>query len=109
MCDRCVFRELKKIRKEIGKVMSKITDFAVAATAALTQANTSLDNIVADEANLSKQIADLQAQIANGSSVLTPEDQAALDAVGVSASALADRTKTAADAVPDLPTPPSVP
>jgi hypothetical protein len=106
MCKCWLFRELKKIRKDIKKVMSKVIDFAAAATAALAQANVSLDNIIVDETNLAKQIQDLKDQIANGESVLSVEDQAALNAVVVSATALADRTKTAADSVPDLPAPP---
>lgn len=98
-----ILRQMKKIRKGINKVMSKISDFATTANAALKQANDSLDNIVSDEANLSKQIADLVAQIAASGSVLTPEDQTALDNVASTATALAARTKVAADAVPDLP------
>jgi hypothetical protein len=102
-CDNnAILTELRKIGEQI---MSALTDFAAKANAALAEANTSLDNIVTDEAALAKSIADLQAQIAAGGSVLTPEDQAALDSVASTAAALATRTKGVADAVPDAITP----
>jgi predicted phage tail protein len=104
----CVVEEIRKLRKEVKKVMSKVTDFAAATKETLDQVITSLNNIVIDEANLAKQIQDLKDQIANGGSSLTPEDQAALDAVTVSATTIAARTKEIADAVPDLPVPPPV-
>ena len=86
--------------------MSKITDFATAVEATLVTVNASLDNIVADEANLAKQIQDLKDQIASGASTLTPADQAALDLAATNSATLAARTKAIADAVPDLPAPP---
>ncbi len=86
--------------------MSAISDYAVKANNAFTTINTSLDNIVADEVNLAKQISDLKSQIASGGSVLTPEDQTALDTLATAGDALAAKTKTIADGVPDLPAPP---
>ncbi len=82
----------------------KLKAFADSANAALAQANSSLDNIVADEANLSKQIEDLKALL--GSADLTPEQQALLDSVSTAASSMAARTKAMADAVPDTVAPP---
>ena len=86
--------------------MSAVSDYAVKANTAFTNINTSLDNIVADEVSLAKQISDLKSQIAAGGSNLTPEDQTALDTLATAGDALATKTKTMADAVPDLPAPP---
>jgi hypothetical protein len=112
VCGFCLMKELRKLRKTIEKgteqIMSKITDFQTAVQASFDAVTTSLDNIVTDEANLAKQISDLQAQIAAGGSTLTPVDQAALDTLAANATALAAKTKGIADAVPDLPTPPTV-
>jgi hypothetical protein len=106
MCDCLIIKRLKKIEKKLVIIMSKITDFATAANTAFTTISASLDNIVSDEANLAKQITDLKNQLASSGSNLTAEDQAALDAVVVSATTLATKTATIAEAVPDLPAPP---
>lgn len=110
MCDLCILREIRKLRniveKGTEKIMSKITDFAMAVQTQFDTVTGSLDNIVADEANLAKQIQDLKDQIAAGGSTLTPTDQAALDLVVTNATALAAKTKSVADNVPDLPTVP---
>ena len=103
-----VLEELKHLRREVKKLMSKITDFAKETQTSFDAVNASLDNIVTDEANLAKQISDLQAQIAASTSTLTPEDQAALDLIVVNAAALAAHTKSVAEAVPDLPVVPVV-
>lgn len=87
--------------------MSAVTDFAAAVQIQFDVVNTALDNIAVDETNLAKQIQDLKDQIAVGGSVLTPEDQAALNLVVTNATALATKTKTTADAVPDLPVVPA--
>lgn len=93
---------------EQGKIiMSALTEFAATANAALAQANAGLDNIVTDEAGLAKSIQDLKDQIAAGGSNLTPADQAALDSVAATATALAARTKGVADSVPDKIEPPT--
>ncbi len=84
--------------------MSKVTDFAAAVQVAFTDVTTALDNIAADEANLAKQIQDLKDQLAAAG--LSPADQAALDAVLTAATAMSVKTKSIADAVPDLPAPP---
>ena len=108
----CLVKELRKLRKMVEegtkKIMSKLTDFAATVQTQFDAVNVSLDNIVADEANLAKQISDLTAQIAAGGSNLTTEDQTALDKVNANATALATKTKAIADAVPDLPSPPVV-
>lgn len=92
--------------------MSKIIDDKLAAFKASVDAqfavvNTNLDNIVADEAGLAKQITDLQAQIAaDANSDLSPASQALLDQAVTDATAIAARTKATADSVPDTVTPP---
>ena len=86
--------------------MSAVSDYAAKANAAFTTINDSLDNIVADESNLAKQITDLKAQIAAGGSTLTPADKTALDTLATAGETLAAKTKSMADAVPDLPAPP---
>jgi ABC-type transporter Mla subunit MlaD len=60
-----------------------------------------VDNIIADEAGLGKQIADLQAQVAAGS----PATVAQLQALSDNMTALQQRTQSVADSVPDAPTP----
>jgi predicted nucleic acid-binding Zn-ribbon protein len=107
MCDIYVVKELRKLRKRVEEIMSKITDFATTVQAQFDTLNASLDNIVSDEANLAKQITDLQAQIAAGNSTLNPLDQAALDSVVTNATAAAAKTAGVAAAVPDLPLPPT--
>ena len=82
--------------------MSQITDFKAKVDGQFAAINTALDNVTADEAQLQKKIADLAAQIAAGQSTLTPEDQAALDAVVVEAGQVVARTQAVADAVPDV-------
>lgn len=106
-CSGCLYSRLEKlIKKEIRKVMSEITDSSAATLAALAQIGTSLDNVAADEANLAKQIQDLKDQIGGG---LSPDDKKALQSVLDAATAMAARTKSIADAVPDLPAPPPPP
>ena len=99
-------RRLEKIERGLEKIMSVITVFADKVNAAFVAINASLGNISTDEANLSKQITDLKAQIAAGGSSLTAADQAALDLVDTNSTAMASRTATIADNVPDLPAPP---
>ena len=106
MCEVYVY---KQVMKELRKIMSAITDFAAKTQTQFDDITASLANIVADEANLAKQITDLQAQLAAGSSTLTPADQAALDTVVANATALASKTADIAAAVPDLPAPPPAP
>jgi t-SNARE complex subunit (syntaxin) len=104
-----IYKELRKIRKGVKKVMSVFTDFAAKVQAQFDATNTSLDNIVADEANLAKQITDLAAQIAASPSTLVPADQTALDTLVTNATTLASKTAGIAAAVPDLPAPPPTP
>ncbi len=84
--------------------MSQVSDFAAATQAAFAQVNASLDNIVADETNLNKMIQDLKDQLSK--SGLSQADQDALSAVSSAAAAMVARSKSIADGVPDLPTPP---
>lgn len=101
-----IINRLTKLQGDIHHMAAAISAFKQAVDQAFAQVNTNLDNIQADEAGLAKQITDLQAQIAAGSSVLTAEDQAALDATVAAANAVAARTKTIADSVPDTVAPP---
>jgi len=101
-----ILRKLKKIERRLEKIMSAVSDYAAKANTAFQTISDSLDNIVADESNLAKQITDLKAQIAAGGSTLTPADQTALDTLATAGEALAAKTKTIADGVPDLPAPP---
>jgi hypothetical protein len=101
-----ILHKLKKIERKLEKIMSAVSDYATRANLAFTNISASLDNIVTDEANLAKQISDLVAQIAAGGSVLIPADQTALDTLAAAGDALATKTKSIADAVPDLPAPP---
>ncbi len=107
MCPQCFKRKLKKVRRDIQQIMSQISDFSTAVTAAFAEIGTSLDNIVADEANLAKQIQDLKDQLIAGGT-LSATDLAALKAVSDNATAMAAKSKSIADAVPDLPPPPTV-
>lgn len=89
------------LQQGVNHMNAQITAFKDAVDAQFVAVNSGLDNIVADEASLATSIADLKAQIAAGSSVLSTEDQAALDGVLATAVALVTRTKAVADAVPD--------
>lgn len=91
-----VLAAIQQARKEI---VGKIEDFAAAVQPALSQIDAGLSNLAGDIANLQKQISDLQA--AAGS--LTPEQQAALDAISATATNLATKTKALSDVVPDVP------
>jgi predicted phage tail protein len=81
----------------------QVQAFSDAVTAQLQQIGTSLDNIAADEANLLKQIQDLQANAGE----LTPDNQAKLQTIIDAATAMAQKTSGIADNVPDAapPTP----
>ena len=93
----------------MARVDDKITAFAAQVNDALAQVNTNLENVVADEQALAKQIADLQAQIANDpGSDLSPESQALLDGIVTTSASAAAKTKQMADSVPDSVTPPPV-
>ncbi len=84
--------------------MSQTIDtFVTSVGNAFNEVTSSLENLSGDVQNLNKQIQDLQAQLGN----LSPEDQAKLDSVVTSASALASRAKTLADQTPDLPPAPT--
>jgi len=85
--------------------MSAISDFAATVQTSFQSVTAALDNIAADEANLAKQITDLQAQL-SAAGTLSAADQAALDSVATAASAMAAKTQGIADNVPDLPAPP---
>ena len=108
MCKSCIARQLKKLRKGQITIMSAISDFAAATQASFSAISASLDNIAADEANLAKQITDLQAQIL-ASGTLSAEDLASLNDVANTASAMATKTAGIAAAVPDAPAPPPQP
>lgn len=102
-----ILSEMKKGNTLLMTIDESIKAFSDKANAALDQANQSLDNIVADEANLNKQIQDLKALL--GNETLSPEAQAALDKVATASEALAAKSKSLADAVPDSVEPPVTP
>lgn len=92
---------LTAIQQARDEIVGKIEDFKATVQPALTKIDAGLTNLSGDIANLQKQISDLQA--AAGS--LTPEQQAALDAISTSVTDLATKTQALADVVPDVPTP----
>lgn len=104
MCEVCLYREMKKCKKEIKKIMSKVTEATTAVLAELAKATASLDKIKIDEANLAKLIQDLKDQLLAGT--LSQADQDALDAVVVAAAKLSSDVKSVDDAVEDMPAPP---
>lgn len=78
-CVHCqLFKQINELKFEIGRIMSKISDFADIVDANFKKIS---DGVVA----LDKQIQDLQ----NSSGTLTPEDQARLDEIVTASSALA--------------------
>lgn len=81
-----------------------VTDF----NKAFADMGAALDNIAADEANLAKQIDVLFKQIADliaAGGTLGEADAEKLNVVRIAALAMAERTKSIADAVPDPPPP----
>ena len=96
-----VLQKLEDLAVLGRKMNADIKAFKDAVDAQFVAVGASLDNIVADEASLAKQIQDLKDQIAAGTSVLSAEDKAALDGVIASATSLVTRTKAVADAVPE--------
>lgn len=75
--------ELLKGQKEL---MSKVTDFAAKEEADLTAIDTKIDTVIKGVADLDKLITDLEATLPADS--LTPESQAALDALTARRTAL---------------------
>lgn len=94
---RCVLQLLVQIEGKIDQMSQQVEDFKKAVDAAFKDISDSLDNIVKDEEGLAKQIADFIA--AQGS--LSPPDLATLTTIAQNAVAMADRTKSIADNVPD--------
>ena len=89
--------------------MSKFDDFVTAAQENDAALNAALDNILADETNILKEIEDLKAQIGTGTGVLTPAQEQALDSIQTKMAASVKRAKDAAAAITDLPAPPPPP
>jgi outer membrane murein-binding lipoprotein Lpp len=80
--------------------MSKISEFADALKAQNTRLQASLDGVTSDVADLKAKIDELQ----NSQGQISPEDQALLDELQTSATALADKL-----AALDSETPPPAP
>src|SRR5690242_21164717 len=72
-----LLHRLDRLEAHLSKQDDAIKAFSDKVTAQLTTISGNLDNIAADESNLAKQIADLKANAGE----LTPENQAALDAI----------------------------
>lgn len=100
-----VLSRLDILRQGVDKMLQQIADFKTKVDGAFATVNKGLDNIIADEASQAKQIQDLKALIAAGTSTLDPASQAALDALSADADALVARTKAIAEAIPDTITP----
>ena len=90
-----------KISNRLEDIMSAISDYAAKVTAYFDRMDKAHDDIQTELKALADQIAALQAS----PGVLTPEDQAALDAIQARASKAAD----AADALDTLPKPAAPP
>lgn len=82
--------------------MEAITKFSADVNVAFDKIGTAVDGLTGDVAQLKKQIEDLQ----NSPGTLTPEDQAALDAIQTRANAVAEKL-SALDALTEPPAPPA--
>jgi uncharacterized coiled-coil protein SlyX len=100
-----ILQRLRQLEAHLSKQDDAIKAFSDKVTAQLTTISGNLDNIAADESNLAKQIADLKANAGE----LTPENQAALDAIAQQAADMATRTQGIADSIPDTISPTSTP
>ncbi len=109
MCLDCVYKQLKKLRKEVRHFMATFAEDVAVLKAANKKTNDALVNIAGDVVNLDKMIQDLKDQIAASGTVLTPADQAAFDTLVAEASAAADKAQTIADQTPEPPPPPPPP
>lgn len=89
--------------KEVEKMTQAVQKLQAAMAEQFAAMNSHLDNINADVAGLAKQVSDLKEQIANSGSVLTAEDQAAIDGIVQTAQTLEVRLKQTADLTPDIP------
>ncbi len=94
-------RDLERLE---NKIMSAISDFAAKQNAFNDRMDTAIADLQGDVKSLNDQIAALQASTGG----ITPEDQAALDALQARASTIADKLD-ALDALtpPVAPTPPT--
>lgn len=98
--------EVHQINERLDKLMSKFDDFVAAATANDAKLTAALDNIIADEKVLLKEIKDLKDQLSAGSG-LTPAQEAQLDAVIAKMTNNVSKADGIAADVPDLPAPPT--
>ncbi len=95
---------LNRIEELENKIMSAISDFAAKQNAFNDRMDTAIADLQGDVKNLNDQIAALQ----TSTGAITPEDQAALDALQARASTIADKLD-ALDALtpPVAPVPPT--
>lgn len=96
-----LFDLLTQISQGVTSMNAQVAAFKAQVDAALGAINASLDNVVADEAQLAHDIQALKDQIAAGASTLDAESQQALNDLVVAAQALSARTAAMAAAVPD--------
>jgi len=90
----------KDLKKAVKKIMSAISDFATAQNAFFDRMEVAKTGITADLVELKRLILELQ----NSPGVITPEDQALLDALQTRANVMAANVETL-----DAMTPPVVP
>ena len=96
---------INTVLKEIGKLMSQITDYANRVGEYANTLDAALENITGDIDFLKKKIEEIQ----NSPGVLSPEDQAALDAADARLKTLSDKAAALAEVVPPpAPTEPPV-
>lgn len=95
----------ESIRKEVKNNMSQLTqqlaDLQAAIAAAKEQIQKAKAEVVGKIDTLNQRITDLETQLANGA--ITPEVQAALDAVKASVTDLQTASQAIDDVVPDAP------
>ena len=94
---------LVKMQYILERIMSKISEFAVAQKAFNARLETSLTGIAGDVKKLNDKITELQ----NSAGTVTPEDQALLDDLQLQGEALATSLEGLDDLTP--PTPPVEP
>lgn len=86
---------------------ANIAAFQTAINTVFAQFTAALNDIAADEANLSAQIAALKQQIASGgTSTLSTADETALSAILTAAQAAATKSAQIAASIPNPPPPP---
>ena len=94
------FNDLVKLEQRMNE---QIKAFSDAVQASFGKVATAVDGLTGDIQILKKKIEDLQ----NSPGTLTPEDQAALDAIQTQANTIADKLAALDAATENVPTPPT--